>query len=208
MICTRYFNFIHVPKTGGIWVRSIFRGSAERAWVSPAPAKNLPADWWFYEPRDAEGRGLHVGVRGVPERYAGRPTLAFVRNPWDWYVSYFSYFRRKYAEGDDVEVFRATLPGLLATHSCTYACKPLIVDGAGNVACTVKKYEDGVAPQLRTFLSRACPFVPEPIEHAIEKRERQNASKRGPYQDYYTDQLAGQVARVDGWLIKRWEYSF
>jgi len=219
MICTRYFNFVHVPKTGGVWVRSTFRGDAraltlalphsvlEEPWTCGSRGVRIPPDWDFYEARDARGI-RHVGVVHTPARYRGKPTLAFMRNPWDWYVSYFSYFRHRWPEGDSVEVFREVLPEILRTHSCTYACRPLVVDRLGRVACTVRRCEDGVPQQLRSFMEEHCPLIPDPILEEIEKAERRNYSKHGCYQDYYTDALAQNVKSVDAWIVQTFGYAF
>jgi hypothetical protein len=32
--------------------------------------------------------GNHLRFRDMPEHFRGLPAIAFVRNPWDWYVSW------------------------------------------------------------------------------------------------------------------------
>ncbi|MEK9767351.1 MAG: hypothetical protein VW683_00405 [Betaproteobacteria bacterium] len=79
------FIFVHVPKTGGTWFRKLMhrRGQEgeEFGWnksggVSPA-------------------YGYHCGLKTVPERHRNRSVLAFIRNPVDWYGSYFYYSLNK-----------------------------------------------------------------------------------------------------------------
>lgn len=63
-------RFIHIPKTGGVWVeRSI------DYFVQGSEAINVPHP--------------HQGVRQCPG--GGKFTFAFVRNPLEWYRSYWAY---------------------------------------------------------------------------------------------------------------------
>ena len=77
MIATEQFVFVHVPKTGGV-----FLGEAMR------------------EHTAAEDLGQHALYGNLPERYRGLPAICFVRNPWDWYVSFWHHRRRQGFEGD------------------------------------------------------------------------------------------------------------
>ena len=65
VLITPDFVFVHVPKTGGTWVRGM-----------------IPAEWRIAELE------THREHDRVPPEYTDLPVLAFVRNPWDWYVSF------------------------------------------------------------------------------------------------------------------------
>jgi hypothetical protein len=68
------FVFIHVPKTGGTFLRHMLK-------------EELPD---CYPLGEDDGR-VHHGWDRIPDEAQGRPVLAFVRNPWDWYVSWYSF---------------------------------------------------------------------------------------------------------------------
>lgn len=72
MLVTPNFVFIHIPKTAGRFCRHqivehagpvLFRG------------------------------GLHGPIERLPEQFKQLPIIAFVRNPWDWYVSWFFHMQ-------------------------------------------------------------------------------------------------------------------
>ena len=75
MLLTRHFAFVHVPKTGGSFVRRVL-------------VERLPPEWFVQLPPT---RHQHQGWDDLPPAAAGLPVLAFVRNPWDWYVSWYHY---------------------------------------------------------------------------------------------------------------------
>lgn len=72
MIATDQFVFVHMHKTGGQSLARIIDAC-------------LPA---------REHIGYHYPYRLLPEAYADRPVVGFVRNPWDWYVSWYAFNTR------------------------------------------------------------------------------------------------------------------
>jgi hypothetical protein len=79
MIVTEDFVFVHVPKTGGQFLRAAIE---KTCYVVPT---DLP---------------YHAAYSLLPAEYRDRPAIAFVRNPWDWYVSIFRHWQRHGAEDD------------------------------------------------------------------------------------------------------------
>jgi len=75
MILSRHFVFIHVPKTGGVFVEKLLR-------------EYSPADW------DVKAVPGHQTIGDIPSQYRSLPVFGFVRNPWDWYVSLYEYLKR------------------------------------------------------------------------------------------------------------------
>jgi hypothetical protein len=73
VLITDRFVFVHVPKTGGDFIRRIcLRHLPAEAIVAHQVAKHGP---------DTE----------IPAAYAALPRFALVRNPWDWHVSWYHY---------------------------------------------------------------------------------------------------------------------
>jgi hypothetical protein len=69
MIATRRFLFVHLHKTGGQFVNRLLR-------------RYLP---------EAHAVGYHLPRSEAPPELRGLPVIGFVRNPWDWYVSWYAF---------------------------------------------------------------------------------------------------------------------
>jgi hypothetical protein len=73
MLVTKDFVFVHVPKTGGTFVNNLVKQHAEVEWEGP----------------------LHATYDMLPDEYRDLPAVAFVRNPFTWYPSWWEHQRRK-----------------------------------------------------------------------------------------------------------------
>src|SRR5690242_7464545 len=69
MIATRECLFIHLHKTGGQFVNRLL-------------LEHLPG---------ARRIGYHLPRSEAPEGLKALPAFAFMRNPWDWYVSWYAF---------------------------------------------------------------------------------------------------------------------
>ena len=76
MILSEHFVFLHLPKTGGSFVRELCTHYAPPAW------KVRLLDH-------------HPTIHDIPSEYANLPIFGFVRNPFDWYVSWYTYLRKR-----------------------------------------------------------------------------------------------------------------
>jgi len=80
VLATENFIFIHVPKTGGEFIANAMRQTC-----------------------DIYDVGKHVPFRDTPERFRELPAICFVRNPWDWYVSWWHWARAHEGETRDFQ---------------------------------------------------------------------------------------------------------
>ncbi|HKT32331.1 MAG TPA: hypothetical protein VJS89_07560 [Gammaproteobacteria bacterium] len=69
MIATQRFLFVHLHKTGGQFVNRVL-------------LRYLP---------DAHAIGYHLPRSAAPPELRALPVIGFVRNPWDWYVSWYAF---------------------------------------------------------------------------------------------------------------------
>jgi hypothetical protein len=92
MIVTDRFVFVHIPKTGGTFIQTVI-------------AEHLPVV--DHEPMIGDATWSHTPYGDLPAEWRSLPAFCVVRNPWDWYVSWFHYQvdrgprRRPAAEGRD-----------------------------------------------------------------------------------------------------------
>ena len=73
MIVTEHFVYIHVSRTGGTFLNKLIMNQVSGARMLQ----------------------YHGHLEDLPAAYAHLPVIGFVRNPWDWYVSMYSDYRRK-----------------------------------------------------------------------------------------------------------------
>ena len=70
MLVTEKCIFLHMPKTGGHFCRDVIRKTCGEV---------LHTGGW------------HAPYSRVPKQFGHLPVLFVVRNPWDWYVSWYHY---------------------------------------------------------------------------------------------------------------------
>jgi hypothetical protein len=207
MLVTRYFVFVHVPKTGGVWVKSV-----------------IPEEWWV------EALNAHELYENLPIKYANLPVLAFVRNPWDWYVSLYEYGReREVEEDEDTTVhdlffkdgtFDSLLRTALFSQEIPYYVGRLMREcGLDYYSALFKAMTDprqglwvGRFENLREdFLSFADAhdvYVSPELRRKVLESPRVNTSERKEYRHYYDDELRRLVeTRAEG-LIADFGYEF
>ena len=73
MLVTDYFVYIHTSRTAGTFLNNLM-------------LRHVPG---------ARMIQYHGHLRDLPPQHAHLPVVGLVRNPWDWYVSMFSDYRRK-----------------------------------------------------------------------------------------------------------------
>jgi tetratricopeptide (TPR) repeat protein len=138
MIVTDRFVFIHVHKTGGQALNDLIR-------------HRFP---------DCREVGYHYPRALLPSEHADLPVVGLVRNPWDWYVSWFAFNKRpginnplyRVVSEDDTASFRRTVGNLVqlgsdrsesAAHRSRLAeLLPDVLDGNRGVGLTRSDLED------------------------------------------------------------------
>ena len=189
MIATRDFVFVHIPKTGGTFVRKLFRDHA-------------PADWQVEEVED------HITARAVPEPHADKPKFGFARNPFTWYVSWYHYFLdhpNDFFAGvsaDGNRSFPDTVRALIDSpqvlggiHGGPFTLYLQHFFGQELELAQVFKMET-LRDDLAAWLQRFADVPPAMLE-AIAHHEPVNRSRHQDWREYYDDALYETVATLD-----------
>ena len=192
MIVTSQFVFVHVPKTGGEFVRAIVE-------------RHFDVSWRSYE----AGLSYHAPYSELPDEFRELPAFSFVRNPWDCYVSIWAFLARREgpspmrrAARDGFPSFLAALQGRLAGGGGYAARHERMTSGT-----EILRYED-LRNELMRFLVGHGIEHPPAVRAAITEEPPVNRSSHGPYQDYYDDHTRRLVASECADIIERFGYEF
>lgn len=91
MVVTDQYIYVHMPKTGGTWVRNVMRGELGEIPVSKKLQGHSPASII------------------TPEMAEGKTVFGSYRDPWSWYESWAGVLFRSYSNDNQRvrDVFRA-----------------------------------------------------------------------------------------------------
>lgn len=223
MIYGHGFNIIHMPKTGGTWLRRV--------------CERLPRGCKIV----SEMYPHHLPARKLTDAEAALPTYVLVRNPWDWYVSLYGHwhgnivnkrheFRHpvnrlsEYWRGVH-ERFGGTFERAMRPYlgreaprdphtghrfqSMTDTFQKFVARDDG-VDLRVRKFEDGPRRIFTEILQEHCPQLITPeVTRLIETHQQENVSgRRRDFRSYYTPKLRELVAELDAELIEEYGYQF
>lgn len=226
MFVTDHFVFLHLPKTGGVYVESVCR-------------ENLR--WPVLHSR------RHAPISALPQAYANLPTIGVWRNPWDWHASLYFFAQANKNEAtsqivslasDDFKLgFEATLErlmspderllksyrermeatGTLADIECLKpdSLERLAESGlglmsflAGEIFPERLDHEWRVETLRRDFFTHIKPWATdrEKLRQAMTSPAR-NGSNKPDLRSVYTPGSARLVERHEGALIERLGYA-
>jgi hypothetical protein len=210
------FAFIHMPKTGGTWIADILR-------------KHAPEEWNVHD----EGKP-HMSAGDAPP---GKKLIAFARNPWDWYVSVYFYFRHHWiqktggyilpkSEWKDIEKqyaqmferaivkkvdgFQMNMPAAIRGELTGHSQLTRAWEktvGTATNEIRIGKFEN-IRADLVELLKWANGDCPSKLKNIIASSPRQNTSNHKPYHHYYSGTLVRLVSEMDCDYIKRFGYVF
>jgi hypothetical protein len=190
MFATPYFVYVHVPKTGGNFVREIAERHFGIEWTSPRH---------------------HEHYELLPPPYRHLPALAFVRNPWDWYVSYWAFTTRV---PGDAPLHRAAEQGFEAFVSA--ATQRNVQGNSGFYSVMFWSKTRGVeierVEHLRTdllaFFNRHEIPIAGSLERDVVDLSPINVTTHDSYQAYYNDETQALVAVECQEIIEKFGYRF
>ncbi|MGB5831145.1 MAG: hypothetical protein WBG92_04050 [Thiohalocapsa sp.] len=211
MILSKYFVFIHFPKTGGEFIRKILFDTAPREW-------------------DLRDVGHHASITRIPDQYRKMPVFGFVRNPFDWYVSWYAYLRATALEnGFSNEFFnRVSDRGRRSFKQTIKAIFENDIAGSKQLDCSfpgsvfgchvnahfgsdLSKIRIGKFESLRDDLLVILKVISDPpntMVNTVRSHKRVNASLRDDYRRYYDNELREMVSGRDRLVLQYFDYRY
>jgi len=208
MICTDKICFIHLPKTGGTFVRMCMGDIFDNTYF------------------DDGGSGLKE--HSYPEKKMDQYTFGFIRNPFDWYVSLWCHVKKKpdgikrtqkYYDED----FNMFLNSLL--------CNPSLRIGGNKGWLSKVVFSDmhiaGVGlltymhDMMYVYVDEVCMFEDIRVEavrmfsnlgvsnlDVVYNIPPAKSSDRLHYHNYYNDESRDIVSKMDKVLLEKYGYNF
>jgi hypothetical protein len=198
------YVFVAVPKTGTHAVRQALRphmGAGDMEQVGLFVKRQFPiADL------AKVGHG-HISLEQLrkfmdPAKFAEYFKFAFVRNPFDRFISYCSFITRERGafKTDPQKVMRRVLANPPSEHVLFWPQNTFLVDGEGKL---LTDYIGRVETMQQSF-----EFIASKIGVPAVQLDKVNATERSAYRDYYDQELIDGVAKLYADDLRLFEYDF
>lgn len=210
MVITDNFVFIHMPKTAGQFVRDTL--------LEIVPGAQKQAD--------------HQLRSNLSSEHAELPVFGFVRNPWDWYVSWYHYFQefhkhpifRHYSDNGSKD-FKTTVTRLLYFEErtenpvdqlsskfdfgfYTWRLRHLFSRQDGDFNDVTFGRFENLVDDLFDQLDKHGVQLDKRIKKDVKKKPKFNTSKHDDYRTYYDSELVDLVAKRETLFIEKFGYAF
>lgn len=188
MILTNRFVVFHVPKTGGTWLRKQLVEAAPTSW----------------HVRVNEAHWTDATLRLMNPELVTLPRIAFVRNPFDLYVSLYSFWKAYGGFEEQTRNFQTLLYFLVSTRGTLTGWLDAIKSVSSPLY--IGRFENLRADALRLISEHA--EVPEQLRARFESAPPLNTSQHHHYRDYYSAELRALIERVDATALEHFDYAF
>ena len=214
MIIHDNFIFVHLQKTGGTFVEKFL--------------------WKTFGQDNVERiQPQHRGITTVIDKIGDRITFGVIRNPWDWYVSWwasrktvsdslfhkifttenrqnFGKFLRFVLNGNfgkqhdlDAKIMLDKDIGIY-----TYRYRKCFCDKDGNNLLDRVLRTENLREDLESFLTDLSIELPDDKKEYLYSMHKRNASSHKSYKEYYTDDLVELVRHKDRLIVERYGYDY
>lgn len=207
MLSLSNVNFIHIPKTGGSWVIKALKNYAQDAITE---LDNKP------HPRCTDFKN-------------DKPFFAFIRNPWDWYVSSYYYNKNLYEKRiggfvgseenwhPEQKIMEQAVKGSFSEYlriaNEKEDEKPRTLSGCLKIFCDKPNVKFFKYETLSDSLIEALDFFNEDIDifwkEKIKTFRKINVTTNRPkYTEVYSLEDRRYVEKIDQDIIREWGYRY
>lgn len=189
------FGFIYFPKTAGTYCQRLFTHNGFG--------------------RAVEHGRPHHGVDNLPPDKKDLPIFGFTRNPWDWYVSWWSYSKDKMHLSNSFK--QAILKHTKTSHQHVGFMTKLYVrnyHGSKFLKDLTLKTE---LPKTRVIIVKFEEFKPFLSGYFLGKHNKKlkfpdgqvnKSQRKQDYKEYYDEELREFIEERDAMIIEKFGYSF
>ena len=167
----------------------------------------------------------HPTIRDIPASHAGLPIFGLIRNPFDWYVSWYHYLK---AHRTDPFFDLVSQQGQLGFKPTIEAAFEVDISEMFHFPCHFRKSPYGcymnyifgndlellhlgkmesLRSDLRRFLE-SCSSMTDQLDQQLDAFPVVNQSVHQPYRSYYNDALRELVLERDREVLERFDYHF
>ncbi|MFV2058026.1 MAG: hypothetical protein ACC707_16295 [Thiohalomonadales bacterium] len=157
------FIYVHVPRTAGTFTNKLLRD----IYPLGCSMNHFSRPSW------------------LPGKYDGYPVHGFIRNPWDWYVSWA-------AHNDSLVLFNEFLVGRIGEYG-EFLARTI------DERTIIHRYEN-LIPELSLITGESV--------SELERRPVLNHKVHKNYRDYYTPRFIELVREVESKIIEKYGYKF
>lgn len=149
-------------------------------------------------------------ISSIIENYSDYHSIAVIRNPYDWYVSWFTYRQRDGARFSSKNIsFKEFLNKSLNLEEIEDKNEELlswICDDNDNIIVnSIIKYEDGIEDQMKNIISK---IYSKNISLKMQKINISEKRKDKDYKIYYNDETKKIVENFQSKTLERFGYQF
>jgi hypothetical protein len=188
LLLCKYFVFIHLPRTGGTFIRETL-------------AKHLPGNW------EVIVNPGHATVHEIPAKYRARDGFPGHILEEVAAASPDGHFRTIIGNLLRIpQLEKADIGPMTYVYMNMYGLKlTTLEEDPGSV--TVMRFEEMRETVMETLTSAGVP-ISQTLKDAIQYDPPMNAFERSSYRDCYDDQLRALVAHKDRTIIQKYGYSY
>tara|TARA_B110000977_G_scaffold191040_1_gene262633 strand:- start:1523 stop:2116 length:594 start_codon:yes stop_codon:yes gene_type:complete len=141
-------------------------------------------------------------ISSIIENYSDYHSIAVIRNPYDWYVSWFTFRQR---DGAGISSKNMSFKEYLNKQPMKQLLSWICDDNDNIIVNSIIKYEDGIEDQMKNIISKIFP------KNITSKMPKVNISKKRQHKDYkiyYNDETKKIVENLQSKTLQKFGYQF
>ena len=141
-------------------------------------------------------------ISSIIENYSDYHSIAVIRNPYDWYISWYTYrMRPNSGFPTNTMSFKEYLNKQPMEEILSYICD----DNNNIIVDSIIRYEDGIECEIINILSK---LIPINKKYKLMKLNVSKKRDKNNYKIYYNDETKEIVKNLQSNTLKKFGYQF